>query len=100
MTSNPVMSWFSWRPTNITIRFPARDGRNFLKMSIAAELKIFLKKMRADGASEMVFFSTDMVYGKPQYLPVDAGHPQQPFGYYGASKKKAEDICRKFRDRG
>ena len=41
-----------------------------------------------------------MVYGKPQYLPVDAGHPQQPFGYYGASKKKAEDICRKFRDRG
>ena len=41
LSSNPVMSWFSWRPTNITIRFPARDGRNFLKMSIAAELKIF-----------------------------------------------------------
>ena len=29
----------------------------------------------------------DRTYGKPQYLPVDIKHPQNPFGPYGQSKK-------------
>jgi dTDP-glucose 4,6-dehydratase len=41
-----------------------------------------------------------MIYGKPQYLPIDIQHPQIPFGPYGQSKKAAEDICRAYRKKG
>ena len=59
-----------------------------------------LEKMQQDRADKMVFFSTDMVYGKPQFLPVTTNHPCQPFGFYGQSKKAAEDICQEFRQKG
>lgn len=56
--------------------------------------------MERNGATHMVQFTTDMTYGKPQYLPVDSMHPQIPFGPYGQSKKDAEDICRDYRNKG
>lgn len=43
-------------------------------------------------AQSLSFVSTDMVYGKPVRTPVDVGHPRKPFGPYGASKVKAEDM--------
>lgn len=49
---------------------------------------------------KVIQFTTDMVYGKPQYIPVDTQHPQMPFGPYGQSKKFAESVCRKYRDKG
>lgn len=45
-------------------------------------------------------FTTDMTYGKPQYLPVDIEHPQNPFGPYGQSKKACEEICFEYRKQG
>lgn len=48
----------------------------------------------------IVQFTTDMTYGKPQYLPVDTNHPQNPFGPYGKSKKAVEDICKMYREKG
>ena len=47
-----------------------------------------------------IMFTTDMTYGKPQYLPVDTNHPQNPFGPYGQSKKVCEEICREYRQKG
>ncbi len=52
------------------------------------------------GCRKAIQFTTDMVYGKPQYLPVDEGHRQEPFGPYGESKKEAEKICRLYREKG
>lgn len=52
------------------------------------------------GCRKLIQFTTDMTYGKPQYLPVDTNHPQNPFGPYGQSKKATEDICRKYRSLG
>ncbi|MEJ7793696.1 MAG: NAD(P)-dependent oxidoreductase, partial [Gaiellaceae bacterium] len=46
------------------------------------------------------FFSTDMVYGAPQQLPVATDHPLRPLGPYGASKLAAEDLCAGYRRRG
>ena len=52
------------------------------------------------GCLNFIMFTTDMIYGKPQYLPVDIKHPQNPFGPYGQSKKICEEICREFRQKG
>lgn len=57
----------------------------------------FLKDTRC---RKYIQFTTDMIYGKPQYLPVDTAHPQNPFGYYGQSKKIAEEICFDYRNKG
>jgi nucleoside-diphosphate-sugar epimerase len=38
---------------------------------------------RAETPPRVIFGSTRLVYGKPQYLPVDEGHPTQPTSLYG-----------------
>jgi dTDP-glucose 4,6-dehydratase len=50
--------------------------------------------MRAGGASRLVYFSTDMTYGKPKTCPVPPNHLQNPLGPYGRSKLAAEKILR------
>lgn len=62
--------------------------------------KNILAAMKEKGCKKLIQFTTDMTYGKPQYLPVDTKHPQNPFGPYGESKKACEQICREFRTDG
>lgn len=59
-----------------------------------------LHAMEQRGCHKLVYFSTDMTYGKPEFLPVTVDHPQHPFGPYGASKKASEDLCRTYREKG
>jgi dTDP-glucose 4,6-dehydratase len=59
-----------------------------------------LVEMERQKCRKMVYFSTDMTYGKPMYLPVDTKHQQKPFGPYGESKKASEDLCRQYREKG
>ena len=59
-----------------------------------------LKAALQKGVKKYIMFTTDMTYGKPQYLPVDINHPQNPFGPYGQSKKACEDLCREYRKKG
>lgn len=59
-----------------------------------------LKSMLESNARKLIYFSTDMVYGKPAYLPVDTSHNRAPFGYYGQSKVLAEDLIAKAREQG
>lgn len=51
-----------------------------------------LRWMSEAGATEMVFWSTDMVYGPALTSPRTEEHPRCPFGPYGRSKVSAEDI--------
>lgn len=59
-----------------------------------------VEKMLANGCKNLIFFSTDMVYGAPQSLPVRENHARNPLGFYGASKVAAEDFIFKMRARG
>lgn len=52
------------------------------------------------GCRKVIQFTTDMTYGKPQYLPLDTEHPQIPFGPYGQSKLEIEKICKDYREKG
>lgn len=50
------------------------------------------------GVKKLVFISGYVVYGIPEYLPMDEKHPTNPIDFYGASKLAAEKylqvICR------
>ena len=59
-----------------------------------------LAMLEQKGCTRYIMFSTDMTYGKPQYLPVDTKHPQNPFGPYGQSKLLSEQLCREYRAKG
>ena len=48
----------------------------------------------------LVYFSTDMVYGIPNYIPLNSAHPKTPIGPYGKSKLEAEMICIESRKKG
>ena len=71
----------------------------FFSVNLAGT-KNLLSVMEQKGCRRLIFFSTDMTYGKPQYLPVDTAHPQVPFGPYGESKKEAEKLCFAYREKG
>jgi UDP-glucose 4-epimerase len=53
-----------------------------------------LDTMRAHGVQRMVFSSTAAIYGEPQRVPIDEGHPQQPINAYGESKLMFETCLR------
>jgi UDP-glucose 4-epimerase len=42
---------------------------------------------------KFIYISSAAVYGNPQYLPIDEGHPQDPMSPYGASKLCGEKYC-------
>ncbi len=46
----------------------------------------------ARGVQKIVYVSTDMVYGLPQYVPMREEHPKAPIGAYGRSKVQAEQV--------
>ncbi len=48
--------------------------------------------MKRQGNRRLVFWSTDMVYGPSVIVPRPESHPRRPFGPYGRSKVRAEDI--------
>lgn len=71
----------------------------FAEVNVDGTCKL-LRHMQRWGCTRMVYFSTDMVYGKPLVSPVPVTHAQEPFGPYGLSKKQSEQVCREFRDKG
>ena len=53
---------------------------------------LLLKAMSKAGCNNIVFSSSATVYGKPQYLPYDEGHPTNPVNPYGRTKLIIENI--------
>jgi UDP-glucose 4-epimerase len=53
-----------------------------------------LEAAREHGVDRFVNASSSSVYGKPNYLPYDEEHPNEPISPYGASKYSAEHYIR------
>lgn len=71
---------------------PRRDrDRWFCEVNVEGT-RTLLDAMEKGGARDLVFFSTDMVYGLPDRSPVPTSHPRRPLGPYGRSKLQAEDL--------
>ena len=76
-----------------------RNRKEYFFSVNTAGIENILSVIYERGCRKFLMFSTDMTYGKPHYLPVDVQHPQEPFGPYGQSKKAAEEICKKYREK-
>jgi dTDP-glucose 4,6-dehydratase len=50
--------------------------------------------------SKVVYFTTDMVYGRTQAMPKTEDHPRAPLGPYGGSKLASEKLCESYREKG
>jgi dTDP-glucose 4,6-dehydratase len=59
-----------------------------------------LNWMGAKGASKLVHFTTDMIYGHSVSVPQTEDHPTHPLGEYGESKLATETLCETWRQRG
>lgn len=53
-----------------------------------------INSMAAHGVRKMVFSSSCVVYGEPQYLPIDEAHPKAPINPYGETKLMFEKILK------
>lgn len=60
----------------------------------ASGTRRLLDAMASGGTRQLVFFSTDMTYGRPDLTPVPPDHPLRPIGPYGRSKRAAELMIR------
>jgi dTDP-glucose 4,6-dehydratase len=81
-------------------KVPRKERKEFFFDVNYRGVQNILNFMEKRAAKKLIQFTSDMIYGKPCYLPVDVNHPQMPFGFYGQSKKAAEELCREYRGKG
>lgn len=68
------------------------DDYATLSEHVNAALNVCLA-VPAHWPGRLVLISGMNVYGNPEYLPVDEGHPRRPVNVYGAAKALAEDVA-------
>lgn len=80
---------------------PPRKNRQeyFFELNVFGTQKLLEAMARAE-CKNLIYFSTDMVYGKPRHLPLKSCHLKNPFGEYGKSKLMSENICEDYRNKG
>lgn len=59
-----------------------------------------IEAMEKAGASKLVHFTTDMIYGHTVAYPMTEEHPVAPLGAYGLSKWETELLAHDWRERG
>ena len=67
------------------------DPLSYYANNVGGTLTV-LEAMEAEGVRTFVFSSSATVYGEPQRLPIDEGHPTQAVNPYGQTKLMCENI--------
>lgn len=62
-----------------------------LEINSRAQLSILETLRLHNPGAKVIFASTRQIYGKPDYLPVDEGHPKRPVDVNGINKIAGED---------
>jgi UDP-glucose 4-epimerase len=71
------------------VRDSVAEPRVYDEVNVDGTLNV-LDAARATDVERIVMASSSSVYGVPEYLPYDEGHPTTPVSPYGASKLAAE----------
>ncbi len=82
-----VMHFAAFIEARESIINPAKYYENNLNSMLG-----LLAAMRRGGIDRIVFSSTAAVYGIPEKVPIDEGHPLLPISAYGSSKLMCERI--------
>lgn len=65
---------------------------SFFSQNVEMARVVLESSLRNPNLKQLVFISTDMVYGRPVNTPVTTQSAKNPIGPYGASKLKAEAV--------
>jgi dTDP-glucose 4,6-dehydratase len=79
---------------------PKHKRREFFWPVNTTGTENILTWMDAKGATRLVHYTTDMVYGHSKMVPQTEDHPCAPLGEYGLSKLVTEEMCQRYRDKG
>jgi UDP-glucose 4-epimerase len=66
------------------------DPYTDLEINARSQLSLLEACRHGNPSAKIIFASTRQIYGKPQYLPVDERHPQQPIDVNGINKMAGE----------
>jgi UDP-glucose 4-epimerase len=66
------------------------DPYTDLEINARSQLSILEACRHGNPSAKIIFASTRQLYGKPQYLPVDERHPQEPVDVNGINKMAGE----------
>ncbi len=86
-----VMHFASYIQVGESVRAPAKYYRN----NFANTLNL-LEAMIEPGVMRFIFSSTAAIFGEPDYVPIDEGHPKRPINPYGLSKQMVEQTLADF----
>ena len=77
-------------------RLPRFNRESYFNKVNYTGTKNILNWMKSHSCHSLIYFSSDMVYGFPKFLPVTTEHQKSPIGPYGKSKLKSEQLCAEF----
>jgi len=77
----------------LNIKFSLDNPIIDANINIAGTLNLLEAARKNKNIYKFVYLSSSVVYGNPQYLPIDENHPLNPLSPYGVSKMTAERYC-------
>jgi UDP-glucose-4-epimerase GalE len=96
MTAHEVTSVVHFA-ASIAVGESQKQPHKYMLNNVANSIQLF-SAMQDCNVKQIVFSSTCATYGKPEYMPIDESHPQNPQSVYGLSKlfieRTLETYCR------
>ena len=74
---------------NVSVSDPVKDA----SINIEGSVRL-IEACRRQGVGRFIYGSSSAVYGEPQYIPCDEGHPIEPISPFGLSNYVVEEYLR------
>lgn len=68
------------------------DPSKYFRNNLVASINLADAMVRSGHVNKLVFSSTAAIFGNPEYVPVDEGHPKSPMNPYGRTKLCFEHV--------
>ena len=79
---------------------PRAERHDYFWQALYVGTENVLQWMERKGLREMVYYTTDMVYGHTEIHPRTEEHPRKPIGPYGEAKYRTELLVDEYRAKG
>jgi len=79
---------------------PRAQRHDYFWQALYVGTQNVLEWMQAKGLNNLVYYTTDMVYGHTEFNPRTEDHPCKPIGPYGEAKYQTEKLVDEYRQKG